>query len=148
MDEILIVKNDGNAFYKQGLKSGDKNCFMQACQKYGKSIEQLLHSEMNLRTRSENIPDLELLKPTLFLNLGMANFQLEEFWNCIVCCNTAIVLCNDSTLTLDNIGVNESVQEMTTVSKPVVRDVCACSITYGRVNVVLLCLYRLQSFEA
>lgn len=120
MEDIKSLKQKGNEFYRRGTKSKDKNLFVQACHCYGKAIEAILQSEDELNSDSGNFSTLELLRPTLFLNLGMANFQLGDFSVCIVCCNTAILLCNDCTLNLKSIGVDQDVNKIVSILKPVV----------------------------
>lgn len=119
MENILILKEQGNSYFKSGVKAKDKNSFIQACHSYGQSIELLLKSEKDLSSAG-HVEEIELLKPKLFLNLANANFQLNDFKACVVCCNTAILLCNDCGLSLDSLGIDNDVNEIIGVVKPVV----------------------------
>ena len=114
-----------------------KEYLMNSCVCYGKGIEQIMKLETQLTSQSfssssssnstktinnEIIKELLVLKPTLFLNLSMANYQLEEYFECKRCCNAAIVLCNNSNLLLVDLGINEDMTTFIPLSKPIVRN--------------------------
>jgi hypothetical protein len=139
MEEIHKLKQEGNEFYQKGTKSKDRSMFAQACHCYGRSIEAILLSEDELNSDPRCLGELELLKPTLFLNLGMANFQLEDFRTSFICCNTAMLLCNDCTLCLKLIGVEQDVNETIDIVKPVVGMLCYAVLCYVMLCCAMLC---------
>lgn len=140
MEEIKRHKSNGNDYYKKFLETKNKNLqkeyLMNSCVSYGKGIEEIMKFEAELP-----FEELLLLKPTLFLNIGMANFHLEEFFGCKRCCNAAIVLCNNSNLLLEDLGVNEDMTAFVPLNQPVVS-----SLLVVILDIDLITICRFQCF--
>jgi hypothetical protein len=45
---------------------------------------------------TQKLAQIGVLKPQLFLNLGMANARLGDFVSCRRCCNVALFFCNEN----------------------------------------------------
>jgi hypothetical protein len=99
MEAFLQYKVDGNKSYKMGQ-------FVEACLSYAKAVEGIREYE-STGLNSDRSEPTEELKASLFLNLGMANFNMGEFDACRRCCNTALVLCQKPSMLLDDLGVED-----------------------------------------
>lgn len=111
MDTIDECKNKGNDNFKRASAMGGSDpraasLLKEACLQYAKSIEALGSWEINILEEGkdlnsdESFGKIEMLKPRLFLNLGMANAKLKDFVSCRRCCNVALLFCNESSTPL------------------------------------------------
>lgn len=130
MEPILLLKREGNDFFKAGLKITTKQSpvrkqhFIDACLKYAAALEAIVKVEYTPALSQHSSELLADLKPNLFINLGMSNFQLDDFNESKRCCNAAIAFINDATLRMNDLGENHDININTSVNLPVVRRCC------------------------
>lgn len=70
-ENVIKLKNEGNALFINKK-------FIPSCQSYAKAIEAMITLEANVGIAECEIQSFSTLKSQLFLNLGIANFNLNE----------------------------------------------------------------------
>ena len=99
MDDIEALKKKGNEAYS-------KLRFEKACTLYGQCLEAMIHAE-NLKCNVCASEEFCKLKYVVFLNLAISNLKLGASEGCRRCCNAALVFCNNSTLELKDLGIDD-----------------------------------------
>lgn len=154
MKKILDLKLEANGKYKaacnlNGKSNNNQDCddlLKESCHLYAKCIELLGSYEIDLleegRERGDTIDSsdniysqIEILKPQLFLNLGMANARLNDYISCRKCCNIALLFCNESHIPIYDLP---SITEDIDVLLPVVRMhniIFAVNFAYLNINI-------------
>ena len=114
MESISALKSEGNDCFKAGLRITSahhptrKQHFIDACLKYAAALEAIVSLEYEPSLTSGHDTSvlvlLSDLKPNLFLNLAMTNFQLEDFQESRRCCNASIAFINGPSLLMNHLG--------------------------------------------
>lgn len=99
IQDVLRLKNDGNKLFRQSE-------FVQACLSYAKAVEAMIEIESS-KLQHHVAEEFFCLKSQLFLNLGIANFKLNEIEGCRKCCNTSLVFCKNPLLPLESLGLDD-----------------------------------------
>ena len=94
--------------------------------KYGAALEAIVTLEFESETVGDSADQLADLKPNLFLNLAMTNFQLEDYKESRRCCNAAIAFINDSTLLMNHLGETHDINEDQMLIEPIVSSCQSC----------------------
>jgi hypothetical protein len=117
MEEIEQLKSQGN----KSFGAGD---YAQACVFYGRCLEAMIAYDGNreggggvqvVRQKEENEVEFYKLKIVIFLNLGFANLKLKAFAGSYRCLNAAIVFCNNPSMPLEDLGVEDDLTEDVTL---------------------------------
>ena len=101
-----------------------------ACTTYARCIEKMLQLEDNEFIYDDNF---HMLKATLFLNIAIANMKLNSFEGCCRCCNVVIAFCNNPTMKLSDMGIDDDMTMRITIIEPVIP---------AYVNIAVKALYR------
>ena len=134
METITTLKQEGNAKFKAGLKAAEgstrRQLFIDACMKYAAALEAIVKIECTTPlphslTRSHHSGEvtndnLAELKPNLFLNLAMTNFQLGDYKETRRCCNAAIAFINDASLRMNELGEVHDINIDKDIIEPIV----------------------------
>jgi hypothetical protein len=130
MKSICALKAEGNDCFKTGLRVTSlhnplrKQHFIDACLKYAAALEAIVSIEYEPLVAGDDSVDLLIdLKPNLFLNLAMTNFQLEDFQESRRCCNAAIAFINDTTLLMNHLGEAHDINVDQMITEPIVSEV-------------------------
>ena len=99
IQDVVRLKHEGNKLFRQ-------NEFVQACLSYAKAVETMIEIE-SLELHHHIAEEFLCLKSQLFLNLGIANFKLNEIEGCRKCCNTSLVFCKNPLLPLESLGLDD-----------------------------------------
>ena len=122
MNSINTLKAEGNGFYKAGmaitskLNPVRKQYFVDACVKYAQALEEIAVLEHEGGVQDQ----LVILKQSLFLNLAVTNFQLEDYTQCRRCCNAAIAFLNNPSLFMNDLGEEHDLNVDQTATEPIV----------------------------
>jgi tetratricopeptide (TPR) repeat protein len=60
------------------------------------------------------------MKATLFLNIAIANMKLSSYEGCCRCCNVVIACCNNPTMKLSDMGIDDDMTLRITIIEPVI----------------------------
>lgn len=136
MQRITELKTKANEKFKNACSAGEASqtgntLLREACMIYAQAIEAIGSFEIDLleagrNAERESDPDfqqIEIVKPQLFLNLGMANAKLKDFTSCRRCCNVALYFCNESYVPLCDLP---SITNDMDLLLPVVRCLYSC----------------------
>lgn len=98
MEQIKQLKEKGTSVFKLAesarVPSIKKSLYRQACALYGDTIQAVLDYENQTHITSSNCTATGSLRPSLFLNLALANLKLLDFDAALLCCNASIQLIN------------------------------------------------------
>lgn len=139
VESIVLLKKEGNDFFKAGLKETTKQSpvrkqhFIDACLKYAAALEAIVAVECTSALPQLSIEQFAELKPNLFINLGMTNFQLDDFKESRRCCNAAIAFINDAGLRMNELGEHHDINIDKSINQPIVRSdtalLLSCSLS-------------------
>ena len=141
MKSVLALKEAGNTAYLKGCRIfPDDDCipfFREACICYGKAVEEMISIESDTSSSSESLSgndEFHILKPTLFVNLAASNLKLNAIEGCRRCCNSCILFCNNPSLPLSEMGVDQDVTVDLPILEPVLPSFAklACKALYRR----------------
>ncbi len=102
INEVLVLKSQGNDKFK------NKN-YQDACLLYGKAIELLTSIEKQLNNKLQIRQFPIDIKASLFSNLAISNYKLEEYEGSRRCCNAALVFCVKIYLPLVDLGIDDDI---------------------------------------
>lgn len=125
METITTLKTQGNDSFKAGLGISSKTNprrqqhFINSCLKYAAALEAVVSAEFNTDDASSDL--FSDLKPNLFLNLAMSNFQLDDFKESRRCCNAAIAFINNPSIPMNQLGEMHDINIDQVVNEPIVR---------------------------
>lgn len=130
MKSVNTLKSEGNDCFKAGLRITSIHCpirrqhFIDACLKYAAALEAIVSLEYEPMKATGDDDDVLLtdLKPNLFLNLAMTNFQLADFHESRRCCNAAIAFINDTSLLMNHLGEVHDISVDQMIVEPLVSE--------------------------